>query len=157
MPRTFTAHELGLTREQLLAHAPAEPALLKRQGRGRKPKRTTRPDSAGPFRALCKLRGLPMPETEHRFAAPDRQWRFDFAWADERVALEVEGGVWTKGRHTRGSGFVADIEKYNAATLRGWRVFRCTPKQLLSDATIGLIAAALGEQFTIRVEAQSDE
>lgn len=34
------------------------------------------------------------------------------------------------GRHTRGSGFVKDMEKYNAAGLLGWRVFRFTPKQL---------------------------
>lgn len=29
---------------------------------------------------------------EHRFH-PTRRWRFDFAWPDEKVALEVEGGT----------------------------------------------------------------
>ena len=46
------------------------------------------------------------------------------------VAVEVEGGVWTGGRHTRGKGFEADCEKYNAATERGWRVLRVTPKMI---------------------------
>jgi very-short-patch-repair endonuclease len=62
-------------------------------------------------------------EREHRFAQ-GRRWRFDFAWPAQRVALEVEGGAWTGGRHTRGAGFLADLEKYNRAALDGWRVIR---------------------------------
>jgi very-short-patch-repair endonuclease len=61
---------------------------------------------------------------------PGRRWRFDFANADARVAIELEGGVWSGGRHTRGSGFVADCEKYNAAALYGWTVFRLTRQQI---------------------------
>ena len=56
------------------------------------------------------------------------------AWPDLRVAVEVEGGVWSKtpGRHTRGAGFEADCEKYNAAAAAGWRVARVTTK-MISD------------------------
>jgi len=86
--------------------------------------------------------GLPPPTAEHQFHE-SRKWRFDFAWLAEKVALEVEGGVWTGGRHTRGSGFVKDMEKYNAAVAAGWRVFRCTPAQLYSLATIAMIRKAL--------------
>jgi hypothetical protein len=46
------------------------------------------------------------------------------------IALEVEGGVWTRGRHTRGKGFLGDMEKYNAAALGGWCVLRVTPDRL---------------------------
>lgn len=62
---------------------------------------------------------------EYKFH-PDRKWRFDFCWPQEEVMLgvEVEGGVWTKGRHTRGSGFIADCEKYNAAEVMGYHVIR---------------------------------
>ena len=60
---------------------------------------------------------------EYRFH-PTRKWRMDYAWPSHMIALEVEGAVWTRGRHTRGSGFVNDISKYNAATMLGWRVFR---------------------------------
>lgn len=52
------------------------------------------------------------------------------------VAVEVEGGVWTGGRHTSGSGFIKDMEKYNTALLHGWRVYRTTPKMLTSREVI---------------------
>lgn len=64
---------------------------------------------------------------EHKFH-PVRRWRFDFAFVAQKLAIEVEGGVWTGGRHTRGYGYAADCEKYNAATLLGWSVLRYVPK-----------------------------
>lgn len=72
-------------------------------------------------------------ETEHRFDA-SRQWRFDFAWPALHLAVEIEGGVFTGGRHTRGAGFVSDMEKYNAAALAGWLVLRYTPQQFKREA-----------------------
>ena len=72
------------------------------------------------------LMALPVqPEREYRFDAK-RRWRFDFAWPAQKVAVEVDGGTWTGGRHTSGAGFAADIEKLNAATTQGWRVLRYT-------------------------------
>jgi very-short-patch-repair endonuclease len=55
-----------------------------------------------------------------------RKWRFDFAWPLKMVAVEVEGGVWSNGRHTRGKGFIEDCIKYNEATVLGWKVLRVT-------------------------------
>ncbi len=46
------------------------------------------------------------------------------------VAVEIEGGIWTGGRHTRGKGYQGDMEKYNAAQLYGWKVLRYTPDQI---------------------------
>jgi len=60
---------------------------------------------------------------EHKFHAK-RKWRFDLAWIDDRLAVEIEGGVWTRGRHTRPSGFINDCEKYNTAVIDGWRILR---------------------------------
>ena len=65
---------------------------------------------------------LPEPVREHRFHET-RKWRFDFAYPSQKLAIEVEGGVWSGGRHTRGSGFTNDCEKYNAALMNGWRVW----------------------------------
>lgn len=92
--------------------------------------------------ALLGKHGAPAPKVEHRFAPP-RRWRFDYAWPDRMLALEVEGGVWTGGRHTRGEGFLKDMEKYNAATLAGWRVLRTTPDKLLTQSTVDMIREAL--------------
>ena len=78
---------------------------------------------------------------------PKRRWRFDYAIPEYRIALEVEGGVWTSGRHTRPQGFLGDIEKYNAATLMGWRVFRTTPDDLLRTATLNLLKSAISGDF----------
>ena len=94
------------------------------------------------FRALCKEEGVPDPVAEHRFH-PERRWRFDYAWPEAQVALEVEGGVWTRGRHVRGAGFTRDMEKYNAAALMGWIVLRTTPERLCSPETVGMVKRAL--------------
>lgn len=59
------------------------------------------------------------------------------------VALEVEGGVFTGGRHTRGGGFVGDMEKYNTATIMGWRILRVQPSTLLHSDTIKMIKKIL--------------
>jgi hypothetical protein len=86
--------------------------------------------------------GLPAPEPEHSFE-PSRKWRLDLAWPTHRLALEVEGGVWTRGRHTRGAGFLADMEKYNRLAVLGWRLLRVTPEQLYAPETVALVRAAL--------------
>lgn len=79
--------------------------------------------------------GLPEPVKEYRFH-PTRRWRFDWAWPDHKVALEVEGGAYINGRHTRGAGFIHDMQKYNEAALHGWLLIRVTPKQFYSDAPL---------------------
>jgi hypothetical protein len=69
-------------------------------------------------------------EKEYRFLK-DRKYRFDYAiflTNDEKVAVEVEGGVWVQGRHNRGGGFIKDMEKYNLAIVEGWKLFRILPK-----------------------------
>jgi very-short-patch-repair endonuclease len=78
--------------------------------------------------------GIPQPVKEFKFC-PTRRWRIDFAWPDHLLALEIEGGIYTQGRHTRGSGFQKDIEKYNELTLCGWKLLRSTPRDF---QTIGI-------------------
>lgn len=95
------------------------------------------------FRKLCQREGIPQPLMEYYFAKPERAWRFDFAWPEYRVALECEGGVWVKGRHTRGKGFIEDCAKYNKGTLLGWRIFRVPSSQLETMATVHMIKQAL--------------
>lgn len=85
---------------------------------------------------------LPKPEQEHRFHAT-RKWRFDFAWPEKKVAIEVEGGIWSGGRHTRGKGFEGDCCKYNTAALEGWTVLRVTGSHIKSGQALEWIKEAL--------------
>lgn len=68
---------------------------------------------------------------EHRFAPP-RRWRFDAAWPDQKVALEVQGGRWIqgKGAHGRPDQAKKDEEKRQAAEDKGWRVLYCEPQEV---------------------------
>lgn len=91
---------------------------------------------------LCKRLGIPEPVTEFRFH-PTRRWRFDYAWPQHRVALEIEGGIWTGGRHTRGVGFVRDMEKYNTATVMGWKVLRCQPADIRKLPILDMVKQAI--------------
>lgn len=81
-------------------------------------------------------------QAEVRFH-PDRKWRFDFADARYGIAVEIEGGTWSKGRHTTGKGFRDDCEKYNAAAEYGWRVFRYTTDMVKSGEAIDQIRRVL--------------
>lgn len=74
----------------------------------------------------------PAPERELRFCPP-RRWRFDLAWPEHKVAVEIHGAVWTSGRHTRGAGFSMDRAKVNTAQLRGWICLEFTTTMLSED------------------------
>lgn len=81
---------------------------------------------------LAALRTLDKEWTdEYRFHST-RRWRFDFALVSQRFAIEIDGGIWTRGRHSRGAGQVKDMEKGNAATLGMWSVLHFTPEQVTS-------------------------
>jgi len=96
------------------------------------------------FDKLCRVTGISVPVPEYKFALTHgRQWRFDWAWPQQRVALEVEGGQYQIGRHQRPAGFVEDMQKYNRAALDGWLVLRVIPKQLTSPDTLDMVRAAL--------------
>ena len=97
-----------------------------------------------PIVEMCKAMGLLAPESEHRFAPP-RKWRFDFAWVNAKIALEIDGGTWTKSRHHHGTGLIKDREKLNAAAIAGWRVIRCGPEDVESGAVYELIRQAIGK------------
>src|SRR5262245_2235370 len=68
-------------------------------------------------------------QVQHKFH-PERKWRFDFAEPTSRVAVELEGGTWINGAHTRGTRYEADCEKYNVASVMGWTVIRLTREMI---------------------------
>lgn len=119
------------------------PNQKKKTPLAQKPRKITTPKAeTDMFVLLCSQQLGTQCVKEHRFYKP-RMWHFDYALPAYKIALEVEGGVWTQGRHVRPKGFLGDVEKYNTATLLGWRVFRCTPSTLLSEKTLLLLKNAI--------------
>lgn len=86
--------------------------------------------------------GLPAPVPEYRFH-PTRRWRFDLAWPEVKLAVEVEGGTWVYGRHNRPQGMDKDAEKYNEAVLAGWRLLRVTSGMVDSGDAARFVERAL--------------
>lgn len=84
------------------------------------------------FETLWRQLDGPPLEREIRFDKV-RKFRFDFAHIPTKIGIEVDGAIWTGGRHTRGSGFSGDCEKINLAQLNGWRVFRFTGIMMDND------------------------
>ncbi len=82
-------------------------------------------------------------EQEFKFH-PVRKWRADFHIVGKMILIEVEGGIWSNGRHTRGSGYITDMEKYNEATLLGYQVIRFSTEQVKSGLAIRKIEMMVG-------------
>ena len=70
--------------------------------------------------------GIPEPVRELRFH-PSRRWRFDLAWPTWKLAVEVDGGTYARGRasgHTSITGMARDREKDAEAAILGWTTLR---------------------------------
>lgn len=83
---------------------------------------------------------------EYRFH-PTRQWRFDYAIPDLRIAIEIDGGIWINGRHNRASGYLGDMEKFNAAATLGWVVLKFTPQEQYRQKTLELITQTIANKL----------
>lgn len=92
--------------------------------------------------ALCREKGWPVPVPELVFAPP-RRWRFDLAWVQAQVAVEVQGGLFTQGRHVRGPALQREFEKLNTAQLAGWIVLLILPGQITDGTLTDLLQQAL--------------
>lgn len=92
---------------------------------------------------LLDVRAFGVPfETEHRFAPP-RRYRWDLAFPERMVAVEVDGATWTGGRHTTGRGHQTDCEKRNLGTLMGWRIFTFSTSMIRDGAHMDVLSKAL--------------
>lgn len=96
-------------------------------------------------RVEVQLVNLPKFSKEFKFH-PVRRWRFDYAWPELKVALEIHGGVFVNGRHTRGKGFTEDKVKMNSAQLLGWIVIEATTAQVKSGDMLVWINKAIAKR-----------
>lgn len=114
--------------------------------------RSTRPNVKGEkvpneFEAKLarELKTLKIKFEQEFYFHPDRKWRADFHLIDKKILVEIEGGIWSGGRHTRGIGYLGDMEKYNAATMMGFQVIRFSTDQVKSGHAIQQIEMMVGE------------
>ena len=75
---------------------------------------------------------------EHQFH-PSRKWRLDFANPAIKLAIEIEGGTHSNGRHNRGTGYENDAIKYNNLAAMGWTLFRFTGHLVTSGKAIKFV------------------
>lgn len=78
-----------------------------------------------------------------------KNWRFDFAFIDHMVAVELEGGIFIGGRHVTGPGFMADCEKYNSAVCLGWRLLRFTSKEVRTGQGLLILERLLAANLPV--------
>ena len=113
-------------------------AKSKRQLRGAKV------ESIGESLLVTQLKALKI-EFEQEFEFhPKRKWRADFHIVGKKILVEVEGGIWSGGRHTRGKGYIGDMEKYNAAVVMGYQVLRFSTEQVKSGLAVRQIEQMVG-------------
>jgi very-short-patch-repair endonuclease len=72
-------------------------------------------------------------------AIPGRRFRFDFAWLEQRLLVEVNGGTYTQGAHSTGQGIARDYEKANLAVLQGWRVLSFDGKAVKDGTAVEVV------------------
>lgn len=96
-----------------------------------------------PFLIMLADAGIPPPEPEYRFH-PVRRWRWDYCWPEQMIAMEIQGGTWTRGRHTRGRGYSNDCTKLNEGQLHGWRVFWFTTEMVNDGSAVAVLRRAFG-------------
>ena|SRR3990167_7384615 len=111
------------------------------------------------FNTVMSVFKVPAAVAEHKFHEK-RKWRFDYAWPQLKIALEVEGGIYKRkggkrcrfcgqtpqGRHNTVKGFLGDMEKYNMASMAGWTVIRTTPEKLLTKETADMVLAVINSK-----------
>ena len=108
-------------------------------------RRSTKIESVGESELIIQLKALKIEfEREFKFH-PKRKWRADFHLVEKMILVEVEGGIWSGGRHTTGKGYLGDMEKYNAATVMGYQVLRFSTEQVKSGLAIQQIEKMVGD------------
>jgi hypothetical protein len=93
--------------------------------------------------------GLPTPIFEYKFHK-DRKWKLDIAFPAERVAVEVQGGLFVRGRHTQGAALLKEYEKLNELAQMGWRIIYVQPKDVTLQSTVDMIRRAMVWRFELQ-------
>ncbi|HCQ9879723.1 TPA: DUF559 domain-containing protein [Acinetobacter baumannii] len=117
-----------------------------KKNKKRRSAKQTREPSVGEVLLATHLRACKISfEQEYKFHQT-RKWRADFLITGTKILIEVEGGIWSGGRHTRGKGYIGDMEKYNSAAMMGFTVLRFSTEQVKAGVAIKQIEQLVGEK-----------
>ena len=130
-----------MDRQGIYSLSPREPSRTEARMSIPKPPRKLSPGEEA-FALHCRAEKLTY-ERESLFYV-GRMWRFDFTFPAIKLAVEIEGGIWNAGAHTRGKHFESDCEKYNAAAKMGWRVLRYSTEMVMAGTAINDVLEILG-------------
>lgn len=119
---------------------------------GSQPSKTSASRQRGESRLEDKLlvqiveADLPVPIRQSRapWDGTGRLFKADFYWPEFGLIVEVDGGTWSGGRHTRGEGYERDCEKLALAAINGQRILKVTSRQVQSGVALQWIGAMLG-------------
>lgn len=100
------------------------------------------------FEIQLQQAGVPTFEREYKFLK-NRRFRFDFAWPNIKFAVEIDGNVYQKSRHTTGAGFSKDCEKFALASIEGYRVIRTTTGQVSKGEALDWVKQYFEKQENI--------
>jgi len=127
------------------------PLALRKKAKAKRKRPTEKSIGEETFALHLKLDRIPKPEREYTFH-PTRRFRFDFAWPKIKLAVEVDGGVHSNGRHNRGKGFEEDLINMNEAILHGWTVLRFSTSQVNQGMEIDVL-----KKFLLGLENKATE
>lgn len=85
-------------------------------------------------------------QERHAKSKRSKRYRLDFAHPISRTGIEIQGGVYNRGRHVTGSGYERDCRKYNLAYTSNWTIFLLTPTMAKDSAWLALIASFLSDR-----------
>lgn len=92
--------------------------------------------------AISIIEEIPEWERQYKFST-ERKFLFDFAWPKYKFAVEVQGGTWANGAHSRGTGLNKDFEKNFYAICNGWRVLYVSVNHIENKEAVGWIVKIL--------------
>lgn len=117
----------------------------KTAGKSKRQPRGSKVESEGESLLITQLKALKIEfEREFKFHHK-RKWKADFHITGKKILVEIEGGIWSGGRHTRGKGYIGDMEKYNAAVMMGYQVIRFSTEQVKSGLAVQQIEKMVGD------------
>lgn len=80
-----------------------------------------------------------------------KPYKLDFAHPDTRTAIEIQGGTWNNGRHSRGSGMKGDYSKLNYLQYDGWTVFQLST-DMITKEWIDIIKNHINNELSILID-----